>query len=38
VKPENVLLLQGQALVADFGIARAAGVAGGDAARSDLTC
>ncbi|HEX3235067.1 MAG TPA: protein kinase [Gemmatimonadales bacterium] len=29
VKPENVLLSQGHALVADFGIARAAGVAGG---------
>jgi serine/threonine protein kinase/Flp pilus assembly protein TadD len=28
VKPENVLLSQGHALVADFGIARAAGVAG----------
>jgi serine/threonine-protein kinase len=30
VKPENVLLSQGHALVADFGIARAAGVAAGD--------
>src|SRR5688572_24652954 len=30
VKPENVLLSQGHALVADFGIARAAGVAGAD--------
>src|SRR6185369_6463323 len=30
VKPENVLLSQGHALVADFGIARAAGIAGGD--------
>jgi len=29
VKPENVLLSQGHALVADFGIARAAGAAGG---------
>ena len=29
VKPENVLLSQGHALVADFGIARAAGVAAG---------
>ena len=28
VKPENVLLSQGHALVADFGIARAAGIAG----------
>jgi eukaryotic-like serine/threonine-protein kinase len=28
VKPENVLLSQGHALVADFGIARAAGMAG----------
>jgi eukaryotic-like serine/threonine-protein kinase len=33
VKPENVLLSQGHALVADFGIARAAGVA----ARDQLT-
>ena len=32
VKPENVLLSQGHALVADFGIARAAGVAAGTAA------
>src|SRR4051794_19039923 len=31
VKPENVLLSQGHALVADFGIARAAGVAAADA-------
>lgn len=30
VKPENILLSQGHALVADFGIARAVGVAGGD--------
>ena len=30
MKPENVLLSQGHALVADFGIARAAGVAAGD--------
>ncbi len=30
VKPENVLLSQGHALVADFGIARAAGVAPGE--------
>jgi serine/threonine protein kinase/Flp pilus assembly protein TadD len=30
VKPENVLLSQGHAQVADFGIARAAGVAAGD--------
>src|SRR5918996_6513031 len=30
VKPENVLLSQGHTLVADFGIARAAGVAAGD--------
>lgn len=30
VKPENVLLSQGHALVADFGIARAAGVAADD--------
>ncbi|HEX2219939.1 MAG TPA: protein kinase [Gemmatimonadales bacterium] len=30
VKPENVLLSQGHALVADFGIARAVGVAAGD--------
>jgi serine/threonine protein kinase/Flp pilus assembly protein TadD len=30
VKPENVLLSQGHALVADFGIARAAGIAAGD--------
>ncbi|HET8624106.1 MAG TPA: protein kinase [Gemmatimonadales bacterium] len=30
VKPENILLSQGHALVADFGIARAAGVAAGD--------
>ena len=30
VKPENVLLSRGHALVADFGIARAAGVAAGD--------
>jgi serine/threonine protein kinase/Flp pilus assembly protein TadD len=30
VKPENVLISQGHALVADFGIARAAGVAAGD--------
>ncbi|MEZ0336394.1 MAG: protein kinase, partial [Gemmatimonadales bacterium] len=30
VKPENVLLSQGHALVADFGIARAAGVAARD--------
>jgi serine/threonine protein kinase/Flp pilus assembly protein TadD len=30
VKPENVLLSQGYALVADFGIARAAGVAAGE--------
>ena len=30
VKPENVLLSQGHALVADFGIARAAGVAAGE--------
>ncbi len=30
VKPENVLLSQGHALVADFGIARAADVADGD--------
>ena len=30
VKPENVLLSQGHALVADFGIARAVGVATGD--------
>ena len=31
VKPENVLLSRGHALVADFGIARAAGVAAGTA-------
>ena len=30
VKPENVLLSQGHALVADFGIARAVGVVAGD--------
>ncbi len=30
VKPENILLSRGHALVADFGIARAAGVAAGD--------
>ncbi len=30
IKPENILLSQGHALVADFGIARAAGVAAGD--------
>ncbi len=30
VKPENVLLSQGHALVADFGIARAAGIVAGD--------
>ncbi|HEY7612037.1 MAG TPA: protein kinase [Gemmatimonadales bacterium] len=30
VKPENILLSQGHALVADFGIARAAGLAAGD--------
>ena len=30
VKPENILLSQGHALVADFGIARAAGIAGGN--------
>ena len=30
VKPENVLLSQGHALVADFGIARAVGVAAGE--------
>jgi eukaryotic-like serine/threonine-protein kinase len=30
VKPENILLSQGHALVADFGIARAAGVAASD--------
>ena len=30
VKPENILLSQGHALVADFGIARAVGVAAGD--------
>jgi eukaryotic-like serine/threonine-protein kinase len=30
VKPENILLSQGHALVADFGIARAAGVAAGN--------
>jgi serine/threonine protein kinase/Flp pilus assembly protein TadD len=30
VKPENVLLSHGHALVADFGIARAAGIAAGD--------
>src|SRR2546429_5129936 len=30
VKPENILLSQGHALVADFGIARAVGVATGD--------
>jgi eukaryotic-like serine/threonine-protein kinase len=30
VKPENILLSQGHALVADFGIARAAGIAAGD--------
>src|SRR5918999_6615218 len=30
VKPENVLLSQGHALVADFGIARAAGLAAGE--------
>ncbi len=30
VKPENVLLSQRHALVADFGIARAAGIAGGN--------
>jgi serine/threonine protein kinase/Flp pilus assembly protein TadD len=30
VKPENVLLSRGHALVADFGIARAAGLAAGD--------
>jgi serine/threonine protein kinase len=30
VKPENILLSRGHALVADFGIARAAGIAAGD--------
>jgi serine/threonine-protein kinase len=30
VKPENILLSQGHALVADFGIARAAGLAAGE--------
>lgn len=30
VKPENIMLSQGHALVADFGIARALGAAGGD--------
>ena len=30
VKPENILISQGHALVADFGIARAAGVAAGE--------
>ena len=30
VKPENILLSRGHALVADFGIARAAGVSAGD--------
>jgi TolB-like protein/Tfp pilus assembly protein PilF len=30
VKPENILLSRGHALVADFGVARALGVAGGD--------
>ncbi len=34
VKPENVLLSQGHALVADFGIARAAGIAGSRPATS----
>src|SRR5690349_18238722 len=36
VKPENVLLSQGHALVADFGIARAAGLAGGRLTRTGL--
>jgi TolB-like protein len=30
IKPENILLAEGLALVADFGIARALGMAGGD--------
>jgi serine/threonine-protein kinase len=30
IKPENILLAKGQALVADFGIARAVSVAGGE--------
>jgi len=30
VKPENIMLSQGHALVSDFGIARAVGAAGGD--------
>ena len=30
IKPENILFTAGQAVVADFGIARAVGVAGGD--------
>jgi serine/threonine-protein kinase len=30
VKPENVILVDGEALVADFGVARAVSVAGGD--------
>jgi serine/threonine-protein kinase len=30
IKPENILLAEGHALVADFGIARALGMAGGD--------
>ncbi len=30
IKPENILIAEGHALVADFGIARALGMAGGD--------
>ena len=30
IKPENILLPAGQAVVADFGIARAVSAAGGD--------
>ena len=37
IKPENILLQSGQAVVADFGIARAIDAAAGEAATSRLT-